>query len=90
MLFISYYIFFVQVLNGTTTIKTYKDRYAVVHSRSYMPLNGNLHGRLVYVNPRNACSSIDPTNATNLIAFVPNYDDCIDQNVSMHRTVYYV
>ena len=82
-------VIFLQVLNGTTTIKTYQDTSAVVHRRSYnMPFYGDIFGTLVYANPRNACSPVSEATSTNLIAFVPNYDDCIGQNVSL--TIYCV
>ena len=75
--------FSLQVYNNSVLIKTYEDKNAVVHSKSYgIPYYDNIEGSLVYANPRNACRPVENFKLTNLIAFVPDYDDCIAVNVS--------
>ena len=70
--------------NDTTIVKTYEDKSAVVNSKSYgIPYYDNIVGTLVYANPRNACSSVDNAQVSNWIAFVPDYDDCIAENVRL-------
>ena len=65
-------------------LEEYIDYYASYEGRSYR-VKGPIEGLLVYVTPRNACSTVEPApdspNDTILFSFIPNYSDCPGVNV---------